>query len=80
MKPARIEKTLEEVVYEHSIYSRSVREYVQITHAIRMLRDSSWWQFYRKHQLKNILIKALKDIEDDTPASMWASSNQRNRK
>lgn len=63
MEAASREMTLKEVAKQYGDFHRAAKEYVRIAHAIRMLDQCSWWEFWRKRNIRKILIETIREIE-----------------
>ena len=57
------EMTLAETARQYGHEHRAAKEYTRLSHAIRMLDQCKWWEVWRKHNIKHILIDTIKKID-----------------
>ena len=62
------EMNLEEVALQYGDSHRAAREYIRLAHAVRGLKECRWWQVFRKHNIRNILIDTIRKIDADRPS------------
>ena len=53
------EMNLEEVANQYGPYHYAAKQYARLAHAIRMLKQCHWWEFWRKRNIHKILCEVI---------------------